>query len=286
MSSRLENLLNSDYNWNSLLALIEQGERLTDSQVGCVLVDWIDLFGGAFPSTAQLNALQLGNLINCQSTKSSSKWIPHSTLLHWALIENQLEEVKRVLDAGIDPNVRGRFGLTALGALLPYSKIDLNNPFPVDAFCLLLDKGADINDHSPVINSIVSFSFLVSHPSIEKTLSAEKIALLWQKIDEAGINWDKIDNLERNIQIMFLEQSDPSPSIEVGRRLIDRGVSFNGRFMYEGKWRSYRDYCSQFAPGALDVLQQLQKMEKAQLVQKKLQAQTPVACVAVRRPRL
>lgn len=280
MSWEIEEFFKSQPIWEDLKHRIEQGFRLNDDQVQTIEVDWMELFKGVFPTVPQLEVLKQGNLLSCRASSYSLHGI-NNTLLHWAVSANQVEHVDRILNAGIDPNIRGAFGLTALNTAL--ENMYEMKCFSREAFCALLEKVGSPNAPGLGATPSVLFNFISYQKILRNYCSGVEIDQLWNKLDEANANWSMYDFGDEHTGGLPLQahlvqsayQWDLKIFEETAKQLLDRGLTFAGRFKINGKLKSYPHFASTIGPEAVKCVTHIQNFEKAKINRKKLQQSTP-----------
>src|SRR5690606_4890757 len=96
--------------------------------------------------TAVASALVLGLLANGATGAPEAPDVNHrfpdgSTPLHWAVYEGDVDEVRRLIEAGADVSAANRYGATALGLAAEVADTEVLR--------LLLDAGADVDSPNP-----------------------------------------------------------------------------------------------------------------------------------------
>ena len=279
MSFKLISLF-PDPSWDDIVKAVENGHSLDNSGRNHVELNWNGVFNGVFPSQEQLNLLKKGGLLECRADSSSNLGMTRNTLLNWAVFENNIEYINRVLDAGINIDLRGFFGLTALNAT--FDLLSNQKKLPVEAVCFLLEKGASPNANGLGAVPQVCFHFVSMQSDLYKYCSSNDIDTLWDAFDRANTNWlayeggDQKDGgypLQTHL-IYEINRSNVAIHQKTAKRLVERGLSFNGRFKMNNRWDSYRSYANRIGPIQEEFVKEIQTWEKSQVNQKKLQEQT------------
>ena len=96
--------------------------------------------------TAVTSALVLGLLASVASaapkaTDPNHRFPDGSTPLHWAVYEGDVDEVRRLIEAGADVSAENRYGATAMGLAAEVADTEILR--------LLLDAGADVDSPNP-----------------------------------------------------------------------------------------------------------------------------------------
>jgi len=167
----------------------------------------MDLIEAAENGNIQRVSKLLDSGIDPNIKNDSGGW----TALIEASYNDHIEIVEILLDRGADINIRNNDGYTALSVATDNLNLEMMK--------LLLDKGADPNNYTE--ESILGWIASTDEP-IDKKISAFKLLL------EAGANPNKIDDYG-NIERSIFDVIDYHDNVEIVELLLKYGVDPNNR---------------------------------------------------------
>ncbi len=144
----------------------------------------------------------------------SVSYLSSNTELFNAVLGNKIGKIEELLDSGVDVNILGNFGLTALmcAVIGPNPSLDVIN--------LLITRGANVHFRNKSGDTILMYSVR----GLNSNLELIELGLVRSLIDAgADVNFQKT----YNYTILMSAVNRSNPNLDVIRLLIDRGARVN-----------------------------------------------------------